>query len=210
MASLVVMGSFVFFADAGYPVAAMTLHLRTAHTAAEPATVQLVIRANPGILPEVLADLEAHHTTASVALLGTWSPGQIQALEAADDQVLASLEPSSRTGWMHTRRVLAAQGAATGAGAVKVYLPPRDGLTLSEYLLARSTGAVPLGGITWLRSRNPVVKNLVAGRIVVLDLDSSGDTALPFLDQVLAQLQGQGLTALPLILTPSPAGTPAG
>jgi processive 1,2-diacylglycerol beta-glucosyltransferase len=210
MASLVVIGSFALFADAGYPVVAKTLHLRTAHPAAQPSTIQLVIRATPDILPQVLAHLAAHHATASVALLGIWSPEQIQAVEAADDQVLAALEPGSRTGWMHTRRVLAAQVAGTGDGAVKVYLAPKDGLTLSEYLLARSTGAVPLGGVTWLRSRNPVMKTLTAGRIVVLDLDSSGGTALPFLDRVLGQLQGQGLTAVPLTLTPSPTGIPAG
>jgi UDP-N-acetylglucosamine:LPS N-acetylglucosamine transferase len=209
-ASLVVMGSFVFFADASYPVVAKTLHLRTAHPAAQPATIQLVIRAKPDILPEVLADLGAQHATASLALLGTWSPGQVQAVEAADDQVLAALEPSSRTGWMHTRRVLAAQVAGTGAGAATVYLPPKDGLTLSEYLLARSTGAVPLGGTTWLRSRHPVTKTLAAGGIVVLDLDSSGDTALTFLETVLGQLQGEGLSAVPLTPTSSAAETPAG
>ena len=208
-ASLVVLGSFVFFADAGYPVVAKTLHLRTAHPTAQPATIQLVIRARSDTLAEVLADLRVHHATASVALLGARSPGQVQAVEAADDQVLAALEPGSRTGWMHTRRVLEAQTAGTEAGAARVYLPPKGGLTLSEYLLARSTGAVPLSGTIWLRARHPVTKPLVAGVIVVLDLDSSRDTALPFLDKVLAQLQGEGLDAVPLTLPSSPAETPA-
>jgi processive 1,2-diacylglycerol beta-glucosyltransferase len=210
MASLIVAGSFVLFADAGYPVVAKTLHLRAASTMVQPASVQLVIRTSPAVLPEVLADLQAHHATASVALLGAWSPESVQAVEAADDQVVAALETGSGADWIHTRRALAAQVAQSGGCAAKVYLPPRDGLTLSEYLLARSTGAVPLRGVTWLRSRRPLPDSLRSGGIVVVDLDSSRDTAISFLDDLLGRLQAQGLGAVPLKLTSTPAGTPAG
>jgi hypothetical protein len=208
--SLILAGSFVFFADAGYPVVAKTLHLRTAHPAVQSATVQLIIRAKPDILPEVLADLQTHQVTASVALIGTRSPEQLEAVEAAGDQVLANLEPGSRIGWVHTRRVLKAQVADSDDGAVKVYLPPREGLTLSEYLLARSAGAVPLKGMIWVRYRHPATKPLQAGGIVVLDLESSRDPAVPLLEELLGQLQAQGLTAVPLAVTSAPAGTPAG
>ena len=208
MLLLIVAGSFIFFADAGYPVVAKTLRLRAAHPAAQSASVQLVIRAKPDMLPAVLAELEAQHATASIALVGDWSQAQAQAVQAAADQVLVALEPGSRTGWMHTRRVLAAQASGAGAGGAKVYLPPKDGLTLSEYLLARSAGAVPLSGATWLRSRHPVARTLKAGEIVVADLDSGRDTAIPFLDDLLARLRLEGLGAAPLAPT-TPAVSPA-
>ena len=207
--SLILASSFVFFADAGYPAVAKTLRLRAAHPAVQVASVQLVIRAESTMLPAVLAELEAHHATASVALVGDWSPTQVQEVLAGHNQVLAALEPGSRTGWVHTRRALAAQASDAGVGRVKVYLPPENGLTLSEYLLARSTGAVPLGGATWLRSRHPVARTLKAGEIVVADLDSSQSTATPFLDDLLARLQREGLDAVPLAPPSTPAVAPA-
>lgn len=208
--ALLVAGSFVFFADAGYPVLAKTLHLRSAHPVAQPAAVQLVIRTKADLVPGVLADLEAHQATASVALLGTWSSERLQAVKVAGDQVLPALEPGSRTGWLHTRRAIATQVAGAAAGSAKVYLPPKDGLTLSEYLLARAAGAVPLGGATWLRSGQSVSKPLKAGAIVVVDLDSDHDRALSFLDDLLGRLQEQGLAAVPLTPAPSTTAAPTG
>jgi processive 1,2-diacylglycerol beta-glucosyltransferase len=208
MLSLVVVGSFIFFADAGYPVVAKTLRLRAAHPAAQIASVQLVIRVEPDMLPAVLAELEAHQATASVVLAGGWTQAQIQEVQAADDQVLAALAPASRNGWVHTRRALAAQVSSAGADKTKVYLPPEDGLTLSEYLLARSTGAVPVSGATWLHSGHPLRRTLKAGQIVVASLDSGQSTALSFLDDLLARLQQEGLGAVPLTPT-TPSASPA-
>jgi hypothetical protein len=87
-----------------------------------------------------------------------------------------------------------------GLEPVQVYLPPKDGLTLSEYLLARSAGAVPLAHVTWMRSSHPESKALRAGGTVVLDLDSQ-QNAISALDGLLADLQQDGLTATPLTLT---------
>ena len=130
-------------------------------------------------------------------------------MEAAGDQVLAALQPATITGWMHTRRELQRQAAGSGSGQVRVYLPPKDGLTLSEYLLARSTGAVPVGHVTWLRASHPVSKSVKAGGVVVLDIDSAA-AAVPALDGLLTQLQTQGLTAVALTLAaPAGAAVPA-
>ena len=197
--SLIVVGSFAFFADEGYPVVAKTLHLQTAGWVAQPASAQLVIRVSPEQIPVILADLQAHHATASFAVVGEWPAGEAQAVEAAGDQVLVALQPARVTGWMHTRRELQRQAAGAGAGQVRVYLPPKDGLTLSEYLLARSTGAVPVGHVTWLRASHQVSKPVKAGGVVVLDIDSAA-AAIPALDGLLTQLQSQGLTAVPLAL----------
>jgi UDP-N-acetylglucosamine:LPS N-acetylglucosamine transferase len=198
--SLLLVGSFAFFADGSYPVLAKTLHLQTAKPTAQPAGIQLVIRANPEIVPAVLAELQAHDATASFALVGTWPAGEMEAVQAAKDQTLAVLEPGSRTGWVHTRRELKQQATGMGLEPVQVYLPPKDGLTLSEYLLARSAGAVPLAHVTWMRSSHPESKALRAGGTVVLDLDSQ-QNAISALDGLLADLQQDGLTATPLTLT---------
>ena len=198
-------GTFTFFADASYPVVAKTLRLQAAKAATQPATVQLVIRARPEAVPGVLAELQAYHATASFALLSGWSSYQVQAVTAAQDQVLADLAQGSRLGWVHTRRTLQREAAGAGMATTPVYLPPRDGLTLAGYLLARSAGAVPLGHVTWVRSTRTLRDSFQAGSVVVLDLDSSAAVA-PLLDGLLERLKQEGLVAVPLALEASSGG----
>jgi UDP-N-acetylglucosamine:LPS N-acetylglucosamine transferase len=206
---LALVGSFAFFADASYPVVAKTLRLQAAKAATQPAAVQLVIRARPESVAGILAELQAYQATASFALLSGWSSYQVQAVTAAQSQVLADLAPGSPMGWVHTRRTLQEETVGAGIAATRVYLPPKDGLTLAEYLLARSVRAVPLSHVTWVRSTDVLRGSFRAGSVVVLDLDSSA-AAAPILDGLLERLDQEGLVAVPLALQAFADGSQAG
>ena len=154
------------------------------------ASVALVIQTSPDLVPLTLADLARHGDRASFAYTGQWSADALGSLERSGNEVLPALGSGSLTGWVHTRGTLAKEATSLGFARPGVYLPPRDGFTLGQYLLARTRGALPVSGAVTLdprlsRSRMAVKQ----GEVLVLDLSSSSSTSLQFLDEVLTALK---------------------
>lgn len=196
---VMLVAGYMFLGDEPFPVMARALHLKSAPVNSSPSSVGLVIRTSPDILPEVLAELAPYGDTASFAFAGTPSSGAVTAVRRSGNEVLLSLQSGSLTSWVHTRRSLSKAAASLGTSLPAVYLPPGDGFSLSEYLLARRLGAVPLTGATRLESSDPDSRPaLEGGSLLVVDLDSSPGASIAFLDGVLVGLKAKGLVAVRL------------
>jgi hypothetical protein len=200
MTLVLMLAAFGLLADEPYPAMARVFRLHSvAVTTHDSHSMPVVIKATPTELPLVLADLKSRGETASFTYEKGWTEEQIRLVEAQGSQVLPALGSVSLISWVHTRSALSRQAAQLGVHKVSVYVPPKDGLTLSEYLLARSKGAVPLRGGTYLESRKSAVRlNLGKDKLLILNLDSDSSGSLQFLDKVLDELSHQGLAAIPL------------
>jgi processive 1,2-diacylglycerol beta-glucosyltransferase len=196
---VMMMAGYAFLGDEPFPVMARALHLGSAPLSSGPTSVGLVIQTSPDIVPKVVTELAAYGDTASLAVVGDLSGSAANALQRSGNEVLVTLQPASLIGGMHTRRSLARGAASLGVGRPAVYLPPGDGFSLSEYLLARRMGALPVRGATRLESSNPGLRlSAKAGSLLVIDLDSSPTDSIAFLDGVLAALKDKGLVGVPL------------
>jgi hypothetical protein len=198
---VVLFGGAAFFTDDSYPAVARALDLPSAtFVAPGSGAVGLVIQASPELLQLTVAELAKYGDRATFAYRGGWSSDAVLALERSGNEVLPTLGSGSFTGWFHTRRTLAAQAASLGASTLAVYLPPREGFTLGQYLLAHEKGALPLEGAVTLDSARSM-KRFVAkeGELVVVVLNSdSSESPVRLLDQILGELQAKGLVAVPL------------
>ncbi|MCL5736811.1 MAG: hypothetical protein M1274_14755, partial [Actinobacteria bacterium] len=188
-----------FFVDDSYSVLAKTLHLQSARPAAVDSTsVVLVIRSSSRAVPHAVAELENHGQSASFVFADARTPVALDAIAHSNDQLLPALELNPRTGWPHLRRYLKEQVAEATGGSF-VYLPPRDGFTLSEYLLARSAGALPLSGATWLDLRGLVAgRAMKHGSVLVVDVESKTTGSPDLLRSVLDELSHRHLKAVPV------------
>jgi processive 1,2-diacylglycerol beta-glucosyltransferase len=205
------MGAYAFLGDEPYTVMASVLRLHGATpTIQSTATLPVVIEVSAATLPRVLADLQNRHETASFALQKGWTEKEVLEVGATGSEVLPLLRSTSLINWIHTRSALSKQAAELGVDKLSVYLPPKDGLTLSEYLLARSSGAVPVRGGKYMKAGNSNTEiSLHGDKLLILDLDTDEATSIKFLDRVIAELQDEGLAMSPLELKSTTAtGTP--
>jgi processive 1,2-diacylglycerol beta-glucosyltransferase len=194
------LGAWIFSTDEPFPAIARAFDLRSVtSTSSGQACVGLVIQISPDFLPQALADLARHGDRASFAYTAGWSPGALRAVECSGNEALPSLGRGSLAGWVHTRGTLAKEATSLGVSRPGVYLPPRDGFTLGQYVLARMRGALPLGGGLRLDPRLPRrVLAVKQGEVLVLDLSSNSSSSLQFLDGVLTALEAKGLAGVPL------------
>ena len=193
------LGGVSFFSDDSYPVLARALKLPSASfVSSSSRSVGLVIQANPDVLSPALVELARYGDRASFAYHGGWSSDAMRALQQSGNGVLSTLGSGSFVGWVHTRRALAEQAAALGVSRPTVYLPPREGFTLGQYVLAREKGALPLGRTVVLDSTRSLTGLVVKkGGVLVVVLNSNSSNSVEFLDLVLRTLQEKGLVGIP-------------
>jgi processive 1,2-diacylglycerol beta-glucosyltransferase len=189
--------------DDAYSLASRSLELRpVTHVATAQPEVGLIVRApRPAVahLARVLATRGLHATFAVPTPL---PPGAQRTLARLGDDSLLALSPGRSVRWLDTRERLS--GTAR-FGADRRYLVPASGLSLGQYLLARSLDASPVAGrISFAASASPAAAPS-RGDIVVVTAD--GPTMRTVV--AVASLEAGGLRDAPLSALLGSASTSA-
>ncbi len=157
--------------DDAYSLAAPPLELRPlARVATTQPDVALILRAPPPAVPGLARALAARGVHASFAGSRALAPGVQRLLARLGDDALPELSPGSRVRWLETREQL--RGSAR-LGADRRYLVPASGLSLGQYLLARSVDASPVAGRMSYAASGAPPRAPSAGDIVVVTVDGS-------------------------------------
>ena len=189
--------------DEAYSLAAPPLELRplTRVATAQP-DVAVVLRAPALVVPRLVHALATRGLHASFAVSAPLAPSVERMLASLGDDALPELAAGSRVGWMETREQL--RGSAR-FGADRRYLVPASGLSLGQYLLARSIDASPVAGsMRYAASGSPPTAPS-AGDIVVVTVDASTKRTV----ETVASVGVHGLREVPLSALLGSASTSA-
>jgi processive 1,2-diacylglycerol beta-glucosyltransferase len=152
--------------DDAYSLAARPLELRpVTHVATTRPEVALVLRAPAHLVPRLAGALAAHHVHASFALSTPPAPALRHALAGLGDDWLPELSAGQRIPWLDTRKEL---GRTTRLGDDRRYLVPASGLSLGQYLLARTLDASPVAGAISVTVPGSPRRTPSAGDVVVV------------------------------------------
>jgi hypothetical protein len=170
----------VLASDMTYPVVAEALALpeTTALPAAGP-TVALIVRGRRSDLLAFADMTRGFGLHASVAAPTTLGPKDLVALHAAGLDPIPEMASGGIVAALGTRRSLRHQAASYGLEGRFYFLAPREGFTITDYLLAREVGGTPLQARHDLPSSRRGVAALRPGDVVVetLEGDRSSDRA---------------------------------
>ena len=157
--------------DDAYSLAARPLELQPiAHVATAQPDVGLVLRAPQDAIPRLAGALARRGLHASFAVSTPLTPAVRSALAAVGDDSLPALSRGNAVRWLETREQL---GGTPRFGADRRYLVPASGLSLGQYLLARSVDASPVvGRMSFTVSGSPPMAPS-AGDVVVVASDGS-------------------------------------
>lgn len=167
--------------------------------------VGLVIRAPDKLAVGLSREVRLRGVSASFAEVGQPSASSRTTTERLRSQMLPELAPGGRLRWLHTAEAL--EGAHR-VGRDRLYLVPRTGLTLAQYLLGRMVDASPITGKVWLDASHPVPGPEVRlGDVVVTTVTSSSPAARLQIRQLIDELSSRGLRAssLPALMLRAPA-----
>jgi len=118
----------------------------------------LVLRTDPHAVSTLAPRLAARGVHVTFAVPGPMLPSTLAAAQAAGDEVITELPSPAPARWLRSRHLLAG----------RAYLQPTRGMSVGEYVLARTRHAILVGGqalsVGALRSTAPPR----AGRIVVI------------------------------------------
>jgi UDP-N-acetylglucosamine:LPS N-acetylglucosamine transferase len=157
--------------DDAYSLASRPLELRPiTHVAATRPAVALVVRAPQPAVPRLARALATRGLHASFAVSTPLAPAVQRTLARLGDDSLPALSPASRVRWLETREQLR---GTPRFGADRRYLVPPAGLSLGQYLLARSVDASPVTGRMSFAASSPLPADPSAGDIVVVTTDGS-------------------------------------
>ncbi len=129
----------------GYAVAAHEFHIRPLkHVSTQKQEVALVLRPGPQQLDPLLERLAARHLPASLAV--TEPPPPDLASAAAEDGVefVPTLGKGPALHWIHTVARLHEVKRDLGERANMIYVVPRRGFTLGQYILAKTAHGRPV------------------------------------------------------------------
>ncbi len=130
--------------DDAYTFASAPLRMApVSHLSTPTLDVALVVRVPAGAAPALATALARDGVHATFASLDEPSAAGRRTIASAGDDVLPALGAAAPARWLRTRAHLADAPSAAGR---RRYLVPPGGLTLGQYVMARSAGAAPLRG----------------------------------------------------------------
>ena len=165
-------GLFVLFAsDATYPVVAEALALPES-TSLSPTrhAVALVVRGRRRDLLALAPIARREHLRASVAASDALTSRDVAMLRRAGLDPIPELRADGVTPWFEAADQLRPQVASYRLRGSFYYLAPREGYTISDYLLARHLGGEPLQAGYQLGSGSSDLGRLHPGEVVVATL----------------------------------------
>jgi len=172
---------FAFLAsDATYPVVAEALALpETTSVSPGGSAVALVVR---GQRPDLLALAQVarkEHLHASVAVSAAVATDDVATLRTAGLDPIPELSAGGVASAFDAREQLQRQVASYELGRHFYYLAPREGFTITDYLLARELGGTPLQAGRDLLAPGSDLGSLHPGEVIVatLGLDRGHDRA---------------------------------
>jgi UDP-N-acetylglucosamine:LPS N-acetylglucosamine transferase len=189
--------------DDAYSLAAPPLELRPlTRVATTQPDVALVLRAPQPAVPGLASALASRGEHASFAVTRPLASGVQRMLARLGDDAMPELSAGSNVRWLETREQL--RGSAR-LGTERRYLVPASGLSLGQYLLARSVGASPVAGrVSYAASGSPP-RAPSAGDIVVVTVDGSTGRTV----DAVAALSVDGLRPVSLAVLLGSASTSA-
>jgi processive 1,2-diacylglycerol beta-glucosyltransferase len=197
-AMMLALGGWAFLSDDAYPFVARALDLEPiSRIATKRPEVCLVIRAPARLVTDVVGVLRRQTAHASFAFAVAPNRRTLRALTVAGDQPLPELGRGALTYWLDTEEELKRDARALGLPNHNFYLAPASGFTAGQHLLGRVIGAAPIVGSARIGpDGRGSARPFQRGDIVVLTLGSQPRSATKALDQLLAGVARQGLTAV--------------
>jgi processive 1,2-diacylglycerol beta-glucosyltransferase len=170
--------------------------------------VGIIVRAPAHDVTLVAAELAGRGIHASFADDGgVPSHATIARLHALGDELLPEVGPGTALlRWVRTRGKLRSQARALGLRHHFYFLQPRNGLTVGQLVLARTTGAIPVKGALRLNATGALPQRRArAGEVLVVSVDGSASSVLG-VERLVSWLRADRLGAEPLgRLTSSPS-----
>jgi hypothetical protein len=192
--------------DDAYNVAAASLRIKPT-TRVEPAgrEAALVVRVPASSAQRLAEKLSARGIHASFAIATPISPSLRHALATAGDDALPELARASRVKWVKTRAQLR---GLKRSGDDRHYLAPVGGMSLAQYLMARSADASPVAGqLRFKAAQGGVEPAPSVGDIVVVTAGSSVDATVSGIARFSASARRSGVRLVPLAPLMSSAAT---
>jgi hypothetical protein len=161
--------------------------------------VAVIVRTPAWAVDRVARELRKEGVRASFASTSVPARTTIADLHALGDDPIAEIKPAGALHWLQTRTALRKQERAMHPRRHHFFfLQPRNGLSVGQLVLARSTGASPVAGDVRVDSTRPLPQRpLRAGDVVVVTLDGS-DASLASFAGFAASLSQARLSAVPL------------
>ncbi|HJZ62087.1 MAG TPA: glycosyltransferase [Miltoncostaeaceae bacterium] len=157
--------------------------------------VGLVVAGPPGLDRSVLRRVAAARGRADIAISAPGSPALDRMVRRSGGELLPALGAGALTGWWRTAGRLGRLARGLDARAPRLYLVPRSGFSLGEYLLARRRGWRPVGGALDFAAGEPAPPAAPRpGEVIVLWLSSDRAASLALVDRALDSLADAGLT----------------
>jgi processive 1,2-diacylglycerol beta-glucosyltransferase len=170
--------------------------------------VGIIVRAPAHDVTLVAAELADRGIHASFADDGgVPSRATIARLHALGDELLPEIGPGTALlRWVRTRGKLRSQARALGLRHHFYFLQPRNGLTVGQLVLARTTGAIPVKGALRLNATGALPQRRTrAGEVLVVSVDGSASSVLG-VERIVSWLRVDRLGTEPLgRLTSSPS-----
>jgi processive 1,2-diacylglycerol beta-glucosyltransferase len=180
--------------DDAYSLAARPLELRpTNHVVTSQPDVGVVVCASPPMVLGLARSLAVRGLHASFALPAPLPPTTDRALGRIGDDTLPELAGGGRVRWLRTRAQLR---GALRLGTERRYLVPPSGLTLGQYLLARTADASPIAGRLTVDASRPASARPSPGDIVLVTADGSTSETVSAIASVDAGWRSVALSTL--------------
>ncbi len=186
---------FVLMAsDATYPVVAEALALPET-TSVSPSThaLALVVRGDRRALIALASIARNDHLRASVVASGPLTRRDVRTLKESGLDPIPVLSSTGVVSWFEAREQLRSQEAKDQVSGSFDYLAPRDGFSITGYLLARHLGGRPIQVENTLPTPGARAAPARAGEIVDATLVSGSNSALQQLVFAIRQVERSGV-----------------
>jgi hypothetical protein len=157
--------------------------------------IGLVISAPPSTVPRLEEELRAHRAHASFAFSSPIDHKLLRSIALAQDEPLPALNSGRPMSWLGTRGRLKNLATALRLHDAHYYLAPAE-LNFGQYLLARRQGELPITGSDLDPNSLVTPQGFRRGEVIVLDLSEGQTAAETTLDELLASVARDHLSAV--------------